>query len=480
MTLSTVADLERLIVRSGLVYAEEFAACLRDAGASAKPDVVLAALERRQLLTPFQTQRIRKGEIDGLILGGCKLLYKNASGSFARLYRGMRISDGRMIGVKVLRERWANDPETVRLFHREGDLGRKLKHPNIVPIYDTGTEGRFHYITMEFVEGGNLRDFLKIRGRLEPLEACRYGLDMARALDYAIQQGITHRDLKLTNVLMSSTGVAKLIDFGLATDESMLRRTDGPDLAVALEYSTLEKNSGAPANDPRSDLFFLGTVLYELISGSEPYPRTRDREERKSFSRYRDIAPLSSRIPNLPFTVAQLIDRLLQVNPNLRHQSAGEVAAELENILRELGHQPASAARGAGGDGSASQAPMVLCVEQRPKMQDILRDYLAKHGYRALLLSDPDRALSRLKANPPAAILFFQDASGDRVIDDYREALKLGKCPALLVVNKPQSGQVAELNALPGRGTVLAHPLQLRDLRVALQELVPVSGPSDS
>lgn len=479
MTLSTVADLERLIVRSGLVYAEEFAACLRDVGASAKPEMVLAALERRQLLTPFQSQRIRKGEIEGLIVGGCKLLYKNASGSFARLYRGMRISDGRMIGVKVLRERWANDPDMVKLFHREGDLGRRLKHPNIVPIYDTGTEGRFHYITMEFVEGGNLRDFLKIRGRLEPLEACRYGLDMARALDYAIQQGITHRDLKLTNVLMSSTGVAKLIDFGLAAEDPLLRRTDGPDLAVALEYSTLEMNTGAPANDPRSDLFFLGTILFELISGTEPYPRTRDREERKSFARYRDIPPLSSRVPNLPFPVAQLIDRLLQVNPNLRHQSAGEVAAELENVLRELGHQPASV-RSSGGEGTASQTPMVLCVEHRPKMQDILRDYLAKHGYRALLLSDPDRALSRLKSNPPAAILFFQDASGDRVMDDYREALKLGKCPALLVVNKSQLGQVAEMNALPGRGTVLAHPLQLRDLRVALQELVPVNSPAGS
>jgi serine/threonine protein kinase len=479
MTLSTVADLERLIVRSGLVYAEEFAACLRDVGASAKPEMVLAALERRQLLTPFQTQRIRKGETEGLIVGGCKLLYKNASGSFARLYRGMRISDGRMIGVKVLRERWANDPDMVKLFHREGDLGKRLKHPNIVPIYDTGTEGKFHYITMEFVEGGNLRDFLKIRGRLEPLEACRYGLDMARALDYAVQQGITHRDLKLTNVLMSSTGVAKLIDFGLAAEDPLLRRADGPDLAVALEYSTLERNSGAPANDPRSDLFFLGTILFELISGTEPYPRTRDREERKSFARYRDIPPLSSRVPNLPFPVAQLIDRLLQVNPNLRHQSAGEVAAELENVLRELGHPPASV-RSSGGEGTASQTPMVLCVEHRPKMQDILRDYLAKHGYRALLLSDPDRALSRLKSNPPAAILFFQDASGDRVMDDYREALKLGKCPALLVVNKSQLSQVEELNALPGRGTVLAHPLQLRDLRMALQELVPVNSPAGS
>src|SRR6218665_1389137 len=132
---------------------------------------------------------------------------------------------------------------------------------------------------MEFVEGGNLRDFLKIRGKLAPAEACRFALDIARGLEYALKFGIAHRDLKSTNVLMSSTGVAKLIDFGLAADESLLNRA-GTDLQQALEYSTLEKGSGAPPNDPRSDLFFLGTILYEMVAGQEPYPRTRDREER--------------------------------------------------------------------------------------------------------------------------------------------------------------------------------------------------------
>ncbi|MCA8993306.1 MAG: protein kinase [Planctomycetaceae bacterium] len=476
MIPQSVDALERLIVPTGLVYPEEFAACRTAAGEGCGPAEVLAVLERRQLLTPFQSQRIRKGEVAGLVLGGVKLLYRNASGSFARLYRGSRIEDGRMLGIKVLRERWASDPGTVALFHREGEIGQRLKHRNIVPIYGTGTDGKFHYITMEFVEGGNLRDFMKIRGKLDAVETCRFGLDMARGLEYAIQQGITHRDLKTTNVLISSQGIAKLIDFGLAADDSMLRRTDGPDLAVALEYSTLERNTDAPANDPRSDLFFLGTILYELMSGQSPYPRTRDREERKRFSRYRDIRPLSSYLPNLNFRVGQIVDRLLQVNPNLRYQAASEVVAELEAVLRDLGHpddsKPAKAASPADG------MPTVLCVEHRPKLQDLLRDYLTRHGYRVLLLSDPDRALTRVANNPPDAVMFFQEASGDRVINDFKKTLATGKTAAVVVVGKQQASMVDELNGVNSKGAALAQPVQLRDLRNALKDLVGEGKPT--
>ncbi|MCA9008139.1 MAG: protein kinase [Planctomycetaceae bacterium] len=462
-------DLESLLVQSQLVFPEEIAACRRELTTNSAKEL-MAILERRQLLTPLQSQRIRKGDVDGLVLGGCKLLYRNAAGSFARVYRGSRVDDGRMIGIKVLRERWNADPSTVRLFLREGDIGKRLKHPNIVPIYETGEQGRYKFITMEFVEGGNLRDFLKIRRKLDSVEACRYGLDMVRGLEYALQQGVTHRDLKLTNVLMSSQGVAKLIDFGLAADDAMLRREDGPDLAVALEYSTLERGSDAPQNDPRSDLFFLGTILYELLTGEEPYPRTSDREERKRFSRYRDIRPISSHLPRLSFRVCQLVDRLLQVNPALRHQSAGEVVVELESILRELGHEPTVPA----SRPAKRTSQTVLCVEDRPKMQDVLRDYLSKHGYRVLLLSDPERALTRIKNNPPDMVVFFADSSGERVAEDFKQALSLGQTKgmgAVVVVGRSQRDLVESLGTLSDRGKVLTQPIQLRELRMALESL---------
>ena len=195
---------------------------------------MLQLLERRLLLTPLQTGRILKGETEGLVLGKYKLLYRNASGSFARVFRAASLDDNRVVALKLLRERWADDPRTVASFEREAHICQRFSHPNIVPIYDIGNEGRFHYFTMEFVEGGNLRDFMKIRRKLSVPEATRCLLHICQGLEYALKMGASHRDLKLTNVLMSSTGVAKLVDFGLAGAASASQAGTSDDVQRAL------------------------------------------------------------------------------------------------------------------------------------------------------------------------------------------------------------------------------------------------------
>lgn len=471
MAPRTVLELEDFLIQSRLLTANDVSSCRSEIHAGTEVSEYLQILERKQFLTTFQVGRIRKGETDGLVLGGCKLQYKNASGSFARVYRVERISDGKMLGMKVLRERWANDPTSVQLFRHEGQVGRKLTHPNIVPIYEVGHEGKSHFITMEFVEGGNLRDFIAIRKRLEPVEAFKYALDISRGLEYALTQGITHRDMKTTNVLMSSQGVAKLIDFGLAADDAFFNRPGAPDLAQALEYSTLERNTGAPTNDPRSDLFFLGTILYELISGQPPYPRTRDREERKRFSRYRDIRPISAIMPSLDWQVASVIDRLMQINPGQRFQSAGELAAELVNVLAHLGHTTHNS--GTKTRSEQRETKTILCVENRPKRQDVLREYFSKHGYRLLLMGDIDRAMNRVANDPPHGFILFGDVVGDRVVDDFKHALKMtagSKVVSVLVLSGDQAGHENRLNCLDSRGRVLTQPIRLRDLRKAIQD----------
>lgn len=466
MSPRTSDELVALLGQLRLVDADSLLRCAAELPPGSSADALLTLLETRHLLTSFQAERIRRGETDGLVLGGYKLLYRNASGSFARVYRACSISDSGMIGVKVLRERWTSDPDMVRLFHREGDIGQRLKHPNIVPVYGAFVQGAYHYITMEFVEGGNLRDFVKIRGRLAPEEACRYALDMAQALEYALQLGVTHRDLKMTNVLMSSHGVARLIDFGLAADDRLLSRLGTSDLQQALEYTTLEHGSGAPSNDPRSDLFFLGVILYELLSGVPPYPRTRDREERKRFSRYRDVRPVTAIEPSVPRRVAAIVDRLLRIAPAERFQSATELIPELRLALAELGH-----AAPASSNGEAEST--VLCVENRPQQQDLLRQYLSRHGYRVLLVNDVDRAIGRVKQQPPACVLLMADAIGDRAADDFSTILTLGRShfvSAVLVLGADQAHlQSAVTNENP-LGRILQQPVRLRDLRTAIHQ----------
>src|SRR5262245_34108417 len=179
----------------------------------------LRCMERKGYLTPFQSSKLLKGDKEGFVLGGYRILYKIASGSFGRVYRADDPSTGRVVAIKVLRKKWSEDRHKIELFMREGRMGMALKHPNIVEIIAVNSDPttKQFYIVMEFVEGGNLRDFLNIRKKLAVADVLRILEDTASGLAYAFSKGgITHRDMKLTNILLSSAGPAKLVDFGLA------------------------------------------------------------------------------------------------------------------------------------------------------------------------------------------------------------------------------------------------------------------------
>ncbi len=460
MKFSSTDDLARQLVKMRLVTAEELAECQREHEVTSDPHSLIDGLEARHVLTNYQATRIKSGENAPLVLGNYKLQYQNASGSFARVFRGCAIDTGDMIGIKVLRQRYLDDPKSIAHFHREAELCMKLRHRNIAPIYDVGTDGDWHYFTMEFVEGGNLRQMMNIRKKLDPPELLRAACDMAEGLEYALSQGMTHRDFKMTNVLMSSRGVAKLIDFGLAGDDG-----DSDDENVhAVEYATLEKHTSAPNNDPRSDLFFLGAVLYELAAGVPPYKSSKNREERKQFSRYSGIREIRYSNPSVPARLAEIIDRLLRINPQERYQSATELLKDLRPALSELG----TAEDKARAEMQKSpRLSTVLCVEYRVKQQDLLREYLTKHGFRVLMLSTWDRALSRLKNNPPDAVVVMGDALDGDATETYDEAIRwchTKSVGCVLVLPANEQGTADELH-LTQSSRVLVQPVKLRDLR---------------
>ncbi len=465
----TLEELEQLLVRLHLIDPSQLETFLSrlSPGQSSASDL-LRALEGRHLLTPYQVGKLEKGESDSLVLGDYKLLYRNASGSFARVYRAASLTDGRMVGLKVLRQRWAADPRLVRLFRREAELGKKLVHEKIVPIYEVAAQGDYHYFSMEFVEGGNLRDFLNIRKKLSPIEATRCLLDMAEALDYAFRMGVTHRDLKLTNVLMSTRGVAKLVDFGLAGDQVMDRETGGDSLQRALEYATIERGTNAPANDPRSDLYFLGGIYYELLTGVPPYPRTHSREERKQFSRYSSLRPIRSLDPNVPKGAAEIVERLMKINPDQRYQSAAAVCTDAAALLAELeaGAKSAGTLAGEGRVNGRVILPTVMCIEHRRKQQDVIRDYLSKRGFRVLLFNDVRRAIARLRSDPPQCVVLFGDSIGDSIVEAYDRIHEFdgGRFVKITVLAERQARLRSQLEQ-SNESRVLVQPLTLRELR---------------
>ena len=472
MHFSSLQNFQNYLVKSKLVEPVQLQQCmarLQSRGQSI--DGLIRELELAHFLTPYQVAKLTKRDLDGLLLGKYKLLYRNASGSFARVFRGCSVDDGRMIGIKVLRSRWAEDPRKVNLFKREGELGKRLKHKNIVPIYEVGSEGNQHYLTMEFVEGGNFRELIKARGKFSPAEATRYALDISEGLDYASGMGVTHRDLKLTNVLLSAQGDAKLVDFGLAGQDATSRSLE-EEVDRAVEYATLERGSGAPDDDPRSDLFFLGTIYYELLTGKHPYPPTKSKDERRQFSRYRDIKPIREVDPSLPPGVIKVVDKLIRINASERYQTPANVVRDLRILLAEL--KPGVVDDSVVMTPPRQMGPTVLCVEERLRQQDSLREYFSKHGYRVLLLRDFDRAMNRLRTDPPQGLVLMGDSLGKDAEISFDKALTTCRpsgTAIVLVLSKDQAKLKDKIADTDTSRILFEQPVTLRSIRKALESV---------
>lgn len=464
--------LKRFLIDSQLISLQDWdesAAMFR-----ARNDVqaIVDKLAEKDAITPLQRSRILRGEAESLILGNYKLLYRNGAGSFARVFRAATRDGLRTVALKLLRKHWSQDPETVKGFHREARICKRFKHPNIVPIHEVSTDGNRHFITMDFVEGGNLRDFLRVRDRVTPAESAQCLHDICSGLSYANSLDTTHRDLKLTNVLMSSDGNAKLVDFGLAGAELPTKSFISDGVRRALEYATLEKGTNAPKNDPRSDIFFAGAILYELLSGESPWARTRDRDERKQLSRYTQIRPLHTFRPDLPQSMLDITEKMMEISPSERYQTADEVCEDLEQALKELGvwverPQPTSS-------GDRLTPPVnfhLLVVDTIANRKNALQEYFNnKHGFRLSFCAEPENALAELKGRkPPSGILFLADTTRDSVLSVFPEAQAWGrslKTPCLAVFSADDEDLIRQTITSTKFGTTMFQPATLRDIRL--------------
>ena len=463
--------LKRFLIGSQLVSTQDWDQTIALFQSADDVEGIVDKLAEKDVLTPLQRIRILNGEAESLLLGDYKLLYRNGSGSFARVFRASTRDGRRTVALKLLRERWAQDPEAVKGFHREARICQRFRHPNIVPIWDVGTDGNNHFIVMEFVEGGNLRDFLRIRANVTPAEAAQCLYDICSGLSYANSMDTTHRDLKLTNVLMSSDRTAKLVDFGLAGADSPSQSFISDDVHRALEYASLEKGTNAPKNDPRSDIFFAGAILYELLSSESPWPRTRDREERKQVSRYTQIRPLHTFRQDLPQSMLDITAQMMAVSPSERYQTADAVCRDLKAALQTFGKWDEKPEPVFNGKKVVSAADFhLLIVDTIEQRRNALHQYFSKkHGFQLSFSPDPKVALRRLKgAQPPAGILFLADTTRDAVLNIFPEAQAWGrslKAPCLAVFPENDEDVIRRTITSTKFGTTMFQPATLRDIR---------------
>lgn len=432
------------------------------------PDL-MRALERKNYLTPWQVAKLLKGDKDGFSLGPYKLLYKIASGSFGRVFRAEDTMTGRMVAIKVLRRRWSDHPEKIDLFMREGKVGLQLKHENIVEVLaiDQDRITSQHYIVMEFIEGGNLREILTIRRKLDVREALKIAEDAAAGLAHAYSRGVTHRDIKLTNILISSQGTAKLVDFGLAQfyvasdkegDKNGKERT--------VDYAGLEKATGVQRGDVRSDIFFLGCVLYEMLTGRPPIRMTHDKSARMSLQRFQEIPPLPPGEVDAPPSVFALVETMLVLDPLRRFQTPSQLLEAIRAARRDLDGQP----------GRRGAERSLFIVERDEELQDKMRKRFKDLGYRVFISGEPTRALDRFHQQPFDALLVNAATVGEDgrfvfqqiMADAYQKGVA---CAAILLLAPEQADWARRIN-LTKNSAILQHPVRFTQVRQKLDELL--------
>jgi serine/threonine-protein kinase len=449
----------------------------------------LRQMVRREMLTNWQAERLIKGETAGFFYGANKVLYLIGTGTFSRVYRAQNIDTGEVVAIKVLRRRFSEDPKSTEQFFREGEMGRRLRHPAIVPIYEVFSKGLNHYLVMEFVEGRSLREFVKTRRKVPPLEAVKLMADITGGIAYAHTNGICHRDLKMTNVLVSSRGQPKLVDFGLASmgdqsgEEGANPRT--------IDYAGLEKSTGCKKDDPRSDIFFLGCIFYNMLCGVPPLAETKDRSIRLSKSRYLEVKPITQIESDLPAGVVHIVNKAMEPYADRRYQTPTEMLLDLKKLahrLQNAADNPTATERAGGSDTTdldsevlASQIPaadrrVVMVIESNIDSQDALRTGLKRSGYRVLVMSDAERALSRFENEEKVAdcVIFSTGDIGKPCFDSFnRFANDEGTrdIPAVLLLGASQAGWKAKANLAPHRIAV-AMPIKLKQFREALAELM--------
>jgi serine/threonine protein kinase len=494
---------------------------LREATADAEdgsPENVLRMLLRKGALTSWQIDRLKKGDPTGFFYGESKVLFHLAEGTFARVYRGEYIPTKGAVAIKVLRQRFAMIPEAVDRFHKEAEAGIRLRHPNIVQIIDVGQHDQRHFMIMEYVEGMNLRDFMKLRTRIKPEQALPLMLGMAEGLKFSLDQGVTHRDIKGTNILISNTGVAKLVDFGLATiqgDESK----PGVKSQRTVDYSALERACNSPKGDPRSDIYFLGCVYYQMLTGQLAMPESESKDMlQKMLKRsFGAIKPISEQRHAPDEELSRIVEKMMKMDMKTRYQTMDDVVAdlgryhaslqpaatqpavvstpttaqsdamlELEELFTTPDKAPEPVAEVGDGPGDlphfevkAVVPKSLLCVESQTEIQDALRKHLSSMGYRVMLVGDAERAAERYREAPVDAVIFDTDGQGTDSIeaftDMHEKAVEDGHQLVALVILGPKQQALKEKLPTGDRLIVLSKPIKIKQVQEAIERLLPLA-----
>ena len=258
-----------------------------------------------------------------------EILGKVGAGGMSDVYKAKDLTLGRFVAIKVLKAEFSEDINFVTKFRSEAQAAAGLEHPNIVNIYDVGSENGLHYIVMEYVEGITLKTYIEKKGQLSFKEAVSIAIQVGRGIEAAHNKTIVHSDIKPQNIMISTEGKVKVTDFGIA--RAATSNTISSDVMGSVHYSSPEQARNGFV-DGKSDIYSLGIVMYEMVTGRVPFDG--DTTVAVAIQHLQEeIVPPSVYAPNLPISMEKIILKCTQKNPDRRYASMTALLADLRKAL---------------------------------------------------------------------------------------------------------------------------------------------------
>ncbi len=347
----------RMVVEQGLATEDEVQRALtRSKEGSGGPGHRSLAhiLVDNEFVTRRQIARLRQmieAERSGQQIPGYKILSKLGAGAMATVYKARQLSLDRLVAIKVLPQKFTSSEQFVERFYAEGRAAAQLNHPNIVQAFDVGKANEYHYFVMEFVDGTTVYDEIMKRKRYQETEAIEIAMQMAEALHHAHQRGLIHRDVKPKNIMLTSDGVAKLADMGLAravSDKDAAEAEAGKAFGTPY-YISPEQIRGEKTVGPPADIYSLGATLYHMVTGSVPFegknPSAVMHKHLKS-----DLVPPDHVNPKLSAGISEVIEMMMAKSVRKRYSSCADLLLDLKDV--RAGTTPAIAHKGLGSGAS--------------------------------------------------------------------------------------------------------------------------------
>jgi serine/threonine protein kinase len=340
MAVATLEAFLDLVRKSGLVEAERLDSLMQELRAAghwpAEPAQLADQLVQRGVLTSFQAEQLLAGRWKGFFISKYKILQRLGSGGMGMVFLAEHKYMKRLVALKVLPRSRSGESSALERFYREAKAIAALDHPNVVRAYDLDQEGDLHFLVMEYVDGVSLQELVKAHGPFDVERTVHYLYQAAKGLQHAFSVGLIHRDIKPANLLVSRTGLVKLLDLGLARffldEQDILTRKYDEKVLGTADYLAPEQGIDSHVVDIRADIYSLGATFYYVLAGHPPFPEGTV-AQKLIWHQTKMPKPIRELRPDVPEVVADLLQRMLAKKPEDRPQIPDEVARTLEPFV---------------------------------------------------------------------------------------------------------------------------------------------------